>query len=272
MKEPKITIVTVTFNSAKTIAKTIESINRQTYKNIEQVFIDNQSGDDTVKIIKALAPQAHLVSEKDSGIYEAMNKGFKLATGEIVGTLNSDDYFLHERVVENIAAIFVRDGIDYVCGRIKFFEPATGKFSHYFGSEPALEDNLVHMSIAHPTLYVKKEIMEKIGPYDENFRIAADFDWCLRLLRGKYKYFFLEDPMIGVGLAGLSARNYLLAAREELAIKIKYYPQRQWRFRVIFYSDYLVRRFRDLLIMIKLGKIVQLARRLQGKTTSQGSL
>ena len=272
MPEPKITIVTVTFNSAKTIAKTIESVNRQTYNNIEHIFIDNQSSDDTIKIIKAMAPRAGLVSESDKGIYEAMNKGFKLSTGEIIGTLNSDDYFLHEKVVENIVSCLKNGGIDYVCGRIKFFDPATGNFSHYFGSEPDLKDNLVRMSIAHPTLYIKKESMEKIGLYDENYRIAADFDWCLRLLRGNYRYSFLPDPMVAVSLAGLSSRYYLLAAREELAIKLKYYPERRWRFQLIFYSDYFGRRLRDLLIMIKLGKIVQIARRLQGKTGGQGSL
>ncbi|MFH1239222.1 MAG: glycosyltransferase family 2 protein, partial [bacterium] len=269
---PKISIITATFNSAKTIAKTIESVNRQTYKTIEQIFIDNQSSDDTIKIIKAMAPRALLVSEKDNGIFEAMNKGYKLAAGEVVGTLNSDDYFLHERVVENIVSSFSNSDIDYVCGRIMFFDHATGNFSHYFGQKPSLRDNLVRMSIAHPTVYVQKEIFDKLGPYDDSYRIAADFDWCLRLLRGDYRYVFLEDPMIAVSLAGLSARNYRLAAQEELAIKLKYYPERKWRFQIIYYRDYLARCLRDWLLRMKLGKVVQIARRFQGKVSDKSIL
>lgn len=272
MNNPKISIITVCLNSAKTIARTIASVNSQSYKNIEYIIIDGHSTDNTVSIIKKLAPQAILVTEKDNGIYEAMNKGFKLATGEIVGTLNSDDYFLHNRVVENIVSAFDQAVIDYVCGRIKFIDPATGNFSHYFGSKPDLQANLVRMAIAHPTLYVQKAVFEKIGPYDESYRIAADFDWCLRLLRGNYRYVFMADPLVGVSLAGCSARNYRLAAQEELAIKLKYYPELKWRFQIIYYRDYLGRRLRDLLLKMKLNRIVHIARRCQGKVSGASTL
>jgi len=156
MKNLKISVITVCFNSAKTIAKTIESVKAQKYKYIEHIFIDGKSTDGTLDIIRRLSPESVIVSEKDKGIYDAMNKGYKLATGDIVGTLNSDDYYADENVAEKINSCFQEEAVKYICGRIKFIDPATGKLSHYFGAEPSLESNLRYMTIAHPTIYVRK--------------------------------------------------------------------------------------------------------------------
>jgi GT2 family glycosyltransferase len=128
------------------------------------------------------------------------------------------------------------------------------------------------MSIAHPTVYVKKKIIDLLGLYDESYRIAADFDWCLRLLRGNFRYVFLAEPLIAVDLSGISARNYRLSAREELAIKLRYYPESKRTFQIIYYRDYLVRRMRDLLLIMKLNKIVRLVRRWQGKIGGKRTL
>jgi len=265
MSKPKVSIITVCYNSGKTIEKTIRSVNSQTYTNIEHIFIDGKSTDNTVNIIKKLSPTSKLISEKDSGIYDAMNKGYKVATGDIIGTLNSDDFYLDNNVIQNIVDRFVNNDIDYFCGRIKFFDVVTGEFSHYFGEVPSLRSNLKYMTIAHPTIYVRRELLDKIGLYDLRYEVAADFEWCLRLLKGNFKYYYSNQPIIGMSWGGKSSKNFIISAKEELAIKIRSFPERKNEFTFLFFFYTFGRIIREFMLRVRLGNLVDFLRRRQGK-------
>ena len=182
----KISIITVSYNSAATIADTLRSVVTQTYPDIEHLIIDGQSSDQTMQIVNANY-HSKLVfnSEPDEGIYDAMNKGVWRATGEIIGILNSDDFYVHENVLNEVADTFVSDptldvvlgDVDFVrCGDLK--NPVrTYKASGFktwmfrFGFMPP-----------HPAVFVRKTAYERIGPYKMGYKLAADFDFLLRLL------------------------------------------------------------------------------------------
>ena len=178
----KVSIITVSYNSASTIADTINSVNIQNYKNLEHIFIDGSSSDKTVEIIKnTCKKQKILISEPDKGIYNAMNKGIKLATGDIIGILNSDDTFTDSTVVERIVRLFalnndyVYSGINYVDNRgyIKRKWPA-GTFkkgSYFYG-----------WHTGHPGFWVKRKLYDETGLFNEELTIAADFEFMLRIM------------------------------------------------------------------------------------------
>jgi len=265
MSKPKVSIITVCYNSAKTIEKNIVSVNNQTYKNIEHIFIDGKSTDNTVNIIKKLSPTSKLISEKDSGIYDAMNKGYKVATGDIIGTLNSDDFYLDNNVIQNIVDCFVNNDIDYFCAKISFFDPDTGKFSHYFGDSPALKKNLKIMSIAHPTVYIRKDIVNKIGLYDISYKTASDYDWCMRLVQGNYRYYYLQKAIVVMNTGGASSKYYFNNLKEAYEIKCKLFPKKRFVF-LVHRCEMLIKIFiRKTLEKMNFNSIVKWIRNSEGK-------
>jgi len=264
MNNPKISIITVCYNSAKTIAAAIESVKRQSYSNYEHIFIDGKSTDGTIDIIKRYSPGSILVSEKDNGLYDAMNKGYRLAHGDVIGTLNSDDFYLEDNILKTIAEHFNDSSIDYVCGKINFYDEK-GRYSHTFGASPDLEENLKSMSVAHPSIYVRKLVVDAIGLYDVSYSISADFDWCLRLLLGKYKYYFINKSLVGMTWGGVSSNSHVESARQEYLIKTHIFPARSREFKMIYYKNILNGFVRRILVLAGLNSIVHIIRRYQGK-------
>ncbi len=182
----KISIVTVSYNSAATIANTLRSVAFQTYADIEHLIIDGQSTDTTIQVVGANShPKIIFSSEPDRGIYDAMNKGVLRATGEVVGILNSDDFYVHENVLSEVASVFSNDPtLEVVLGDVDFVKSSdlenpvriyrastfkTWMFS--FGFMPP-----------HPAVFVKKAAYERVGSYKMDYKIAADFDFLLRLM------------------------------------------------------------------------------------------
>lgn len=181
MEEIKVSIITVCFNSEKTIRKTIDSVFSQTYKNIEYIIIDGDSKDGTNEIIKRKTGDAPInvvyVSEPDNGLYDAMNKGIKKASGNIIGIVNSDDYYEPD-AVENVVA-------EYNHGNFK-------EKTIFYGYERNLlrgeevevvfyhHRNIQKKNINHPTCFVTKDVYEAIGMFDLKYRSAADYDFLLR--------------------------------------------------------------------------------------------
>ncbi|MDE6647231.1 MAG: glycosyltransferase [Prevotella sp.] len=179
----KVSIVTVGYNCALTLERTMNSVLQQTYQHIEYIVVDGGSTDDTINIIQRYKPQfkgrLHWVSEKDNGIYNAMNKGIKMATGNIVGILNSDDFLTTNHVIERMVAEFEKDDtLDLIYGDVHFVNPGnleknvrnyTGRFFKSwmirFGYFPP-----------HPSIYVKRETYFKHGFYNEDMKISADFE------------------------------------------------------------------------------------------------
>lgn len=211
MSSLKVTIITVSFNSAGTIAGTINSVLAQTYPEIEYIIIDGSSTDGTIEIIKSYSARiSRFISEPDDGIYDALNKGIRLATGDIVGILHSDDFFFSNLIVEKIASVFEEIDTDAVIGDIQFVDPAdNSKIVRYFSSKkfsPA-KFRFGYMP-PHPSFYVRRKLFEKLGYYKTDYKIAADFELVLRfLLINKIRYKYLEMPFVSMRSGGVSNKT-----------------------------------------------------------------
>ena len=207
-KEPLISIITVCFNNSKTILDTIESVNSQTYSNIEHIFIDGASNDNTVQIIKDSSKRDNIViSEKDNGIYHAMNKGLKVSKGEIIGFLNADDLFFTNQTVDLIIKSF-SSNIDCVYGNLLFFNSQNKVVRKWASRE--FKPGLFRYSWtpAHPTFYCKKIVYEKLGYYREDLNIASDVDLMFRFLEiHRIQSYYLNEKLIKMRLGGASTRS-----------------------------------------------------------------
>lgn len=214
----KISIVTVCYNSANTILKTIESVNKQTYKNIEHIFIDGHSTDNTLEIIRSNSKREIIIlSEKDNGIYDAMNKGIKVAKGDIIGFLNSDDIFFDESSVQKIAESF-DDNIDCIYSNLQYINNS-GKVVRDWVSKPFKKGMFQNSwTPAHPTFYCKRSIYMKYPIYRCDYIIASDVDLMFRYLevyglRSYYKDAYTVRMLTG-GLSNNSILSSFIITRE----------------------------------------------------------
>lgn len=182
----KVSIITATYNSAETIRDTIESVFLQNYKNIEYIIIDGGSKDNTLDIVYEYKDKiAKVISEPDKGIYDAMNKGIRLATGDIVGILNSDDFYTSEDVISKIVSEFNNNQtVDAVYGDIHFVTPDDLDTCVRYYSSKVFHPNLLRFGFmpAHPSFYVKRECYVKYGGYSLDYKISADFDLLVRFI------------------------------------------------------------------------------------------
>lgn len=214
----KISIVTATYNSAATIHDTIESVLRQTYKNIEYIIIDGASKDDTLDIIRKYEPlfngRLSIVSEPDCGIFDAMNKGIGKSTGDVVGILNSDDFFTSDNVIQKVVDAIEEFDVEAVYGDVHFVKSShPEKCTRYYSSK-YFRSWLLRFGFmpAHPSFYCKKEVFDKYGLYDTQYKSSADFDMMVRLfaVHGiKAKYLNMDFVTMRVGgesTAGLSSK------------------------------------------------------------------
>ncbi|MDM5272401.1 glycosyltransferase family 2 protein [Sulfurovum sp. zt1-1] len=184
-KKPLVTIITVVFNMHEHIATTIQSVLDQTYDNMEYLIIDGGSTDGTIDIIKAYDDQIdYWVSEKDLGIYDAMNKGLRLATGEIIGILNADDAYINDAVEKSVQALH-GSGADYSIGKIKKI-PSQRIYSPTY----PLEQGKVYQGMMYPHIgaFIKRDVYKQVGLFDTKYKISADFDVAMRI----YKKGFTE--------------------------------------------------------------------------------
>lgn len=207
----KVSIITATYNSAANIANSITSINRQSFKNIEHIIVDGASKDDTLAIINSMPSRVtKIISEPDKGIYDAMNKGIKLATGDIVGILNSDDFFTSDDVIEKIVATFNNNEIDGVYGDICFVQPANlSKVVRYYSAK-WFSPSLFRFGFMppHPSFYVRREWYEKLGLYKTDYKIAADYELLIRFLNvNKLKTSYLNFCVVTMRTGGESTRS-----------------------------------------------------------------
>lgn len=218
----KISIITATFNSASTVKDTFESVLRQTYGNIEYIVVDGLSKDNTVDIIKEYEPRFNgrmrWVSEKDRGLYDAMNKGIAMATGDVVGILNSDDFYTADDSLEVIARTLEETGADAVYGDIHFVnDKDLSKCVRYYSSAIFKRRlMLIGLMPAHPTFYCKREVYYKYGSFDTSYKIGADFESQLRYIyinRIKTKYIkkdFVTMRTGGASTEGFGSRKQIM--------------------------------------------------------------
>ena len=209
----KISLITVTFNSGGTLRDTIQSVLSQTYYDIEYIIVDGHSQDNTVDIIKEYEPwfdgRLKWISEKDQGLYDAMNKGFQMATGDMVGIINSDDLLAEATAIEKVIDCFEgHKDIDCVYADLYYVSQYdTSKIvRHWITGKQRSFSKGWHP--AHPTFYVKREIYSKYGLFDLDFKFAADFELMLRLVEKEHiRLFYLPEPLVRMRLGGTTSKN-----------------------------------------------------------------
>ncbi len=210
-EKPLISVITVVFNGAETLRDTIESVAMQGYENVEHIVLDGGSTDGTVEILQEYNHQlAYWRSEKDSGIYDAMNKGIALATGEYIGMLNADDLFADNEVLQNIVDKFQQTSADAVfsCLNIVAQQNVQKIIRKYRVAK--LNSILLRIGVmpAHPTFYCKKSCYQQAGLYKTDYKIAADFEMLARLcLKQQISWAFLDKVTVTMRAGGVSTRG-----------------------------------------------------------------
>jgi glycosyltransferase involved in cell wall biosynthesis len=215
--KPLITVITVVFNGAETIRDTIESVIKQSYENIEHIIVDGGSSDATVDILRQYD---HIIdywsSEKDGGIYDAMNKGISLCSGEYVGMLNSDDMFSDENVLQDIADRLYMAKVDAVFSCLNIVDKNNLKKILRKYRVAKFNSALLRIGVMppHPTFYCKKSRYEEGGMYKTNYKIAADFEMLVRLLiRQKISWSFIDKVTVTMRSGGLSNSGFMSSVK-----------------------------------------------------------
>ena len=206
----KISIITVCYNSEKTIRKTIDSVIHQDYNNIEYIIIDGLSNDNTLNIINEYSHKiSKIISEKDNGIYDAINKGISMSTGDVVGILNSDDIFYDNNTISCIAQKFNNNiDLESIIGDIVFVKPNGKVHRHYSAFNWTPKKFARGLMPPHPTFYCKRSFFEKLGSYRNDFKIAADYELLIRfLLVNKISYEYIPKILVKMNLGGVSTKN-----------------------------------------------------------------
>ena len=215
----KISVITVAFNNSDYIEDCIKSVIGQTYENLEYIIVDGGSTDGTLEVIKKYEDRiSKWVSEPDHGIYDAMNKGIKMATGGIIGFLHSDDFYPHENVIAQVAEAFMNSGVHSVYGDLVYVNKTNGKAVRYWRAGE-FKESLIKWGWMppHPTFFVKKEVYEEHGCFNTNLKIAADYELILRFL-GKQKIttHYIPNVLIKMRLGGISNGNIINIIRKTL--------------------------------------------------------
>ena len=204
----KVSIITATYNSSKTILDTLHSLQKQRYPYIEHIIVDGVSVDNTINLIKStdnFNGEIHI--GKDKGIYDAMNKGIGLASGDIVGILNSDDFYADETIIEKVVSLFSETGCDAVYGDLLYVNASdTSKVIRRWVSGDYKRDNFLHGWMPpHPTFFVRKELYGRYGLFNISLWGAADYELMLRFL---YKHHcslaYLPQVMVHMRVGGQS--------------------------------------------------------------------
>ena len=213
LKYPKISIITVAFNSAQTIKDTIESIISQDYNNIEYIIIDGGSTDGTIDIVKQHANSVmHFCSEPDNGIYDGMNKGINAATGDIIGILNSDDFYPNSFVVSNVVKSFEKHNCDAVYGDLVYVRPNdVTKITRYWQAGVYSTSKIKNgWMLPHPTFFVKQNIYKRYGLYDIDLKSAADYEMILKLLyKHNISVHYIPMILVKMRMGGESNKSFL---------------------------------------------------------------
>lgn len=218
----RISVITAVYNRADTVADAIRSLHGQTHDDYEHVVMDGGSTDGTLEVVRSLGDaRMTLTSEPDLGIYDALNKGMNQATGDVIGLMHSDDVFASRNVLGHIAAAFQDSQVDVVYGDLQY---VTAKHPdrivrHWQAGEFSPSRLKRGWMPPHPTLYVRKSVIERWGGYDTSYRIAADYDAILRWFGpGKVRAAYIPEVLVRMRVGGesnRSLRNILLKSRED---------------------------------------------------------
>lgn len=218
----KVSIITVVYNGAEFIRDCIESILSQTYPDIEYIIVDGKSTDGTVDIVQSYGSRiARFISEPDKGLYDAMNKGIRLATGEVIGLLNADDFYRHNRVIENMVATFRRTGSDAVYGDMMYVDRGDPKKIKRYWRSGWYANNafLWGWMPGHLSFFAKRTLYEQYGLFRLDLKSAADYELMLRFIhKHKVKLGYMDEVTIVMRMGGVSnssVKNRLEANRAD---------------------------------------------------------
>ena len=241
----KISIITIAYNSELYIRDCIKSVLSQSYPNLEYIVIDGHSTDGTLKIIKEFEGRIDtILSEKDSGIYEAINKGIKRASGDIIGILNSDDLFADNEVVQRIVTEFEDRNLSVVLSDVQFVQRNDTSKPVRFYSSKFFRPWMFRFGFqpAHPTFYAKRELFEKFGVYRTDLRIAGDFELLLRFLKkNKVRFKYVSDVWVKMRIGGISTSGIssILKLNNEIVLAHKH--NGIYTNKLFVYSKYLIK-------------------------------
>lgn len=217
----KISIITAVYNNKASVLDAVRSVRSQTYLDIEHIIIDGGSTDGTRELIEALDPQPTIfVSEPDKGIYDALNKGIKLATGDVIGFMHSDDIFASDEVIAQVAMQFADASVDTVYGDLQYVrKDDPSKVIRYWKSSTFDCAQLKRGWMPpHPTVYLRRSVYDKYGVFDTSFRIAADYDFMLRIFRDNARIVsYIPEVMVRMRVGGESSsiKNYIRKWKED---------------------------------------------------------
>lgn len=207
----KLSLITPAYNSAHTLTRTIESVLEQKYPNLEYIIVDGASTDDTRSIVESYKDKLNIIfiSEPDNGIYDAMNKGIQKSTGNIIGVLNSDDFFNTSDILSDVEQAFENMKVEAVYGDISYFKTDTKKTTRYWKSGTYSESKLNNgWTIPHPALFVRKSVYERCGLFRTEYKIAADYEFILRILKiHKIQTLYIPKVFVRMYDGGTSGQN-----------------------------------------------------------------
>lgn len=226
MNKPKVSIVTICFNSSKTIADTLTSVKNQSYPNIEHIIVDGLSNDNTMDIVAQHQHSGMVVkSEKDHGLYDALNKGFSMATGDIIGILHSDDYLADTGVIEHLVDLFqANPTCDAVSASVNIYKPENPDkpYRVYNATKFKTWQFRLGMQPPHPGFYIKKSAFEKVGYFNSAYKISGDFDWLYRVIvEEKMQVVYSDFSVVSMRDGGISSQGFSskkLMNRENLRV------------------------------------------------------
>lgn len=205
----KISIITPSYNSGNTIKSCLESIQRQTYKNLEHILIDGGSKDNTIGIAHTYPHLAKIVSEPDQGIYDAMNKGIKLSNGDIIGILNSDDVYTSKEVIQSVISRFKNDKVEAAYGNLNYINIKNKIIRKWRSGEYNRDLFLQGWMPPHPTFFIRREFYDKYGLYNTDFSISADYELMLRMLyRYKLNCEYIPEVLVSMRTGGHSNSSW----------------------------------------------------------------
>ncbi len=216
-----VSIITATYNSALTLRDCLQSVAKQSYASIEHIIIDGASKDATLDIVNAFPHIAQVHSEKDQGIYDAMNKGIAHATGDIIGILNSDDFYVDEQVIQDIVTVFENSNCDVVYADLQYVDrERTDKIIRTWKSGTMQQHSFLYGWMPpHPTVFVRRKVYEQYGAFNLSLKSAADYEFMLRILyKEKCRVAYLPKTIVKMrdgGQSNQSIKHRIFANRED---------------------------------------------------------
>lgn len=243
MSPLKISIITVCFNAAQTIERAMRSVDAQTYPHIEHIIVDGASTDNTLEIVnKYVAKVNKLVSEKDNGIYDAMNKGIALSTGDVLYFLNADDYFCDDNVVKDVAQAFADDSSrTLVYGQIKPVNAPNHVETLPRKYPIKSADDFLYHTICHQAIFAKRSLFSSVGVFNCQYKYAADYEWQIKAYQyNPSGFFYLNREIANFYYLGRNYLNNVITRQEKRKIRL--------RFRHLFSSAFIWYFFRCVLL------------------------